>query len=80
MNSTLVIGIISILKDNGVKLDSDILSELVDKFIECGIEVDELEDCYGVDDEFDLILDEVCSLKSLDKDEDDWQDGGREDF
>lgn len=80
MSSTLVIGIIAILKYNGVKLDSDILSELVEKFIECGIEVSDLEDCYGVDDELDLVLDEVCSLKFLDKDEDDWPDGGREDF
>lgn len=80
MNSSLLIGIVTILKNHDVTV-SDILSELVDKFIECGIEIDELEDCYGIYGELDLILDEVCSLKSDESDFDDiWPDGGREDF
>jgi hypothetical protein len=41
--------------------------------------LDDLRECYGVSDELDEIIDDYESTQE-DEEEDEWLDGGREDF
>jgi hypothetical protein len=62
MTPNVLIGIVEILKTYEVKIDSDILSEIVELFVNEGMTKEDLEECYGVDDELDFILDEYESI------------------
>jgi hypothetical protein len=56
--------------------------QLVSIFMRNGMTLDELQECYGTDDDLDAVIDEY-ELTSDDQeyeDEDEWPDGGREDF
>jgi hypothetical protein len=62
MTPNVLIGIVEILKTYEVKIDSDILSEIVELFVNEGMTKEDLEECYGVDNELDFILDEYESI------------------
>jgi hypothetical protein len=79
MTPNILIGIVEVLKSYDIKLDSDLISEIVDVFVTNGMSLDDLEECYGFDNELDLVLDEY-ERASDDEDDDEWVDGGREDF
>lgn len=57
-----------------------LFEQLVSIFIRNGMTVDELEECYGIDDDLDDVIDEYEITTDDEFDEDNWPDGGREDF
>jgi hypothetical protein len=63
MTPNVLISIIETLKSYEVKLDSDLISEIVEILLNNGMTLDELEECYGFDDELDLVLDEYERAK-----------------
>lgn len=73
MTSNLLINIVEVLKSYEVKLYSDLLSEIVEIFINNGISLEDLEKCYGIDNELDLVLDLMIKYeRASDDKEDDW--------
>ncbi len=70
MTSNLLINIVEVLKSYEVKLDSDLMSEIVEVFVNNGMSLEDLEECYGFDNELDLVLDEY--KRDSDDDEEDW--------
>jgi hypothetical protein len=55
------------------------VEEVVNTFLRHGMTLDDLRECYGVSDELDEIIDGYESTQE-DEEEDEWLDGGREDF
>lgn len=77
MTSNLLINIVEVLKSYEVKLDSDLMSEIVEVFVNNGMSSEDLEECYGFDNELDLVLDEY--EKDSGDDDDSWLDEDEED-
>lgn len=80
MKPQLLIDVVETLVANVDELDLDgILEEVVTTFMRHGMTLDDLRECYGVADELDKIIDDHESTLTADE-QDDWPDGGREDF
>lgn len=56
--------------------------QLVGIFVRSGMTIDQLEECIGIDDDLDAAIDEYEEYGTGTDDDfdDDWPDGGREDF
>lgn len=78
MKPQLLIDVVETLTSCLDELDIDgALEEIVNIFLRHGMTLDDLRECYGVSDELDEIIDDY---ESIEGDEDEWPDGGREDF
>ncbi len=79
MKPQLLIDIVETLTSCVDELDVEgALEEIVSIFLRHGMTLDDLRECYGVSDELDEIIDDYETLN--DDEEDEWPDGGREDF
>ncbi|CAB4140811.1 hypothetical protein UFOVP395_146 [uncultured Caudovirales phage] len=56
--------------------------QLVGIFVRNGMTIDQLEECIGIDEDLDAAIDEYEEYHNTTDDDfdDDWPDGGREDF
>ena len=79
MKAQLLIDIAEAIRDYSSDVPT-LYEQLVSIFMRNGMTVDELEECYGIDDDLDAVIDEYEITTDDDFDEDDWPDGGREDF
>lgn len=77
MKPQFLIDVVEAYKNN--TSDSEFLTDLVEIFVENGMSIIDLEDCYGIDDDLDAVIDEYERADD-DADEDEWPDGGREMF
>ena len=78
MKPQLLIDVVETLTTCVDELDVDgALEEIVSIFLRHGMTLDDLRECYGVSDELDAIIDDYESTQD---EEDEWPDGGREDF
>jgi hypothetical protein len=78
MKPQLLIDVVETLTSCVDELDVDgALEEIVGIFLRHGMTLDDLRECYGVSDELDAIIDDYESTQD---EEDEWPDGGREDF
>lgn len=62
--------------------NSELFLEVVEIFARSGFTVDDLGECYGFDDVLDDVLDEYENANddAYEDEDDEWPDGGREDF
>lgn len=60
---------------------TEFYKELVQILMDAGLSLNELEDCFGADDTLDQVIEEVLDqYDTSDDSDDDWIDGGREQF
>lgn len=78
MKPQLLLDIVETLTSCVDELDLDgAIEEIVNIFLRHGMTLDDLRECYGVSDELDAIIDDY---ETTQEDDDEWPDGGREDF
>lgn len=81
MKAQFLIDIVEAISGYAPTGTEELFEEIVSIFIRNGMTVDELEECYGIDANLDDVIDEYQSIVRESYDEDDeWPDGGREDF
>jgi hypothetical protein len=79
MKPQLLIDVVETLTSCVDELDIEgAIEEVVNTFLRHGMTLDDLRECYGVSDELDEIIDGYESTQE--DEEEEWLDGGREDF
>lgn len=78
MKPQILIDIAEAISDYGATGTEELFEEIVSIFIRNGMTVDDLQECYGINDNLDNVIDEY--ELTTDDEEDEWPDGGREDF
>ena len=78
--SGLFADIAEVIADNVADEDDRriIYEAMIEAFIDR--DCDTLDECVGIDHVLDELLDETLSEEEVEDDEDEWTDGGREDF
>ena len=72
MKATFLSKLIETLQDYDVEISYDMAWDIVELFKNNGLDIEQLEDCKGIDTAFDQVLDEMIDS---DEDEDeDWVD------
>jgi hypothetical protein len=81
MKTQLLLDIVEVISSDNEDVDAELLVGIVDAFMRNGMTFDELEECYGFDDSLDTVIDEFQNaVDDEDEDDEEWADGGREDF
>ena len=81
MKSQLLIDIVEAIQDYGSTGTQELFEEIVSIFIRNGMTVDDLQECYGINDNLDDVIDDYeLTTDDSEYEEDEWPDGGREDF
>ena len=80
MKPQILIDIVEVLTSDLQGVDEEVFEQIVQIFIRHGMTIDDLQECYGINEALDNVIDEYKITTDDDYDDDGWPDGGREDF